>query len=84
MSCVSLCIYMHVYDLMRTWTTTQVPDVKWEDVGSLGDIREELNLSICEPILHPAKFAALGVDPLASSKQLLAGRLDFGQKVQNP
>ena len=46
---------------MRTWTTTQVPDVKWEDVGSLGDIREELNLSICEPILHPAKFAALGL-----------------------
>lgn len=38
-----------------------VPDVNWEDVGSLGSIREELNLSICEPILHPAKFAALGL-----------------------
>jgi DNA polymerase III delta prime subunit len=38
-----------------------VPDVNWDDVGSLGSIREELSLSICEPILHPAKFAALGL-----------------------
>ena len=38
-----------------------VPDVKWEDVGSLGDVRDELNLSICEPILHPGKFQALGL-----------------------
>jgi ribosome biogenesis ATPase len=38
-----------------------VPDVKWEDVGSLGDVRDELNLSICEPILNPGKFKALGL-----------------------
>eukprot|EP00288_Rhodomonas_lens_P019397 CAMPEP_0177689928 /NCGR_PEP_ID=MMETSP0484_2-20121128/471_1 /TAXON_ID=354590 /ORGANISM="Rhodomonas lens, Strain RHODO" /LENGTH=328 /DNA_ID=CAMNT_0019200391 /DNA_START=19 /DNA_END=1005 /DNA_ORIENTATION=- len=38
-----------------------IPDVSWEDVGALGDVREELELSICEPILHPGKFAALGV-----------------------
>ena len=53
----------------------QVPDVKWEDVGSLGDIREELNLSICEPILHPAKFAALGLS--APTGVLLYGPPDI-------
>ncbi|EKX33771.1 hypothetical protein GUITHDRAFT_81158 [Guillardia theta CCMP2712] len=38
-----------------------VPDVTWEDVGSLGEVREELELSICEPILHPQKFSLLGL-----------------------
>ena len=38
-----------------------VPDVSWDDVGSLGDVRDELNLSICEPILNPEKFKALGL-----------------------
>ena len=38
-----------------------VPDVTWEDVGSLGDVREELAFAITLPIAHPTRFAALGL-----------------------
>mmetsp|Transcript_17259 Transcript_17259/g.40249 ORF Transcript_17259/g.40249 Transcript_17259/m.40249 type:complete len:336 (+) Transcript_17259:2-1009(+) len=38
-----------------------VPDVTWDEVGSLEEVRAELNLSICQPILHPEKFAAFGL-----------------------
>eukprot|EP00276_Gloeochaete_wittrockiana_P005799 CAMPEP_0184662832 /NCGR_PEP_ID=MMETSP0308-20130426/45141_1 /TAXON_ID=38269 /ORGANISM="Gloeochaete witrockiana, Strain SAG 46.84" /LENGTH=771 /DNA_ID=CAMNT_0027105117 /DNA_START=76 /DNA_END=2391 /DNA_ORIENTATION=+ len=38
-----------------------IPDVSWEDVGALDDIRNELVLTICEPIRFPERFAALGL-----------------------
>jgi ribosome biogenesis ATPase len=38
-----------------------VPDVTWEDVGSLGDVRDELAFAITLPIAHPARFTALGL-----------------------
>eukprot|EP00804_Cyclotella_cryptica_P009958 CCRYP_015401-RB/>CCRYP_015401-RB protein AED:0.06 eAED:0.06 QI:124/0.75/0.6/1/0.75/0.6/5/200/1001 len=37
------------------------PDVSWSDIGALADIREELTLSVLEPIAHPEKFEALGL-----------------------
>jgi ribosome biogenesis ATPase len=37
------------------------PDVTWEDVGSLADVREELSFAITEPIKFPQRFAALGL-----------------------
>eukprot|EP00873_Tetraselmis_striata_P015255 jgi/Tetstr1/435519/TSEL_024423.t1 len=37
------------------------PDVTWDDVGSLSDIREELSFAITEPIKFPQRFAALGL-----------------------
>ncbi|CAL8469009.1 g8550 [Coccomyxa elongata] len=37
------------------------PDVTWNDVGSLAEVREELAFSITEPIKHPERFAALGL-----------------------
>lgn len=38
-----------------------VPDVSWDDVGSLTDVREELAFAITLPIAHPERFAALGL-----------------------
>lgn len=37
------------------------PDVSWDDIGALSSIREELTLSVLEPISHPEKFEALGL-----------------------
>ncbi|KAI1118163.1 putative AAA family ATPase/60S ribosome export protein Rix7 [Nemania sp. NC0429] len=39
-----------------------IPDTTWAHIGALSDVREELMLSIVEPIHHPEKFRALGID----------------------
>lgn len=46
-----------------------VPDVSWDDIGALGSIREELTLSVLEPIRNPEKFQALGI-PLPAGVML--------------
>jgi ribosome biogenesis ATPase len=38
-----------------------VPNVSWKDVGALSSVREELAMSIIEPISHPEDFLALGL-----------------------
>ena len=38
-----------------------VPDVSWKDIGALQRIRQELTLSVLEPIRHPEKFQQLGL-----------------------
>ncbi len=38
-----------------------VPDVSWHDIGALTSVREELTLSVLEPIRNPEKFATLGL-----------------------
>ncbi len=47
------------------------PDVTWSDVGALSAIREELTLSVLEPISAPERFHALGLS-------LPAGLLLYG------
>ncbi len=37
------------------------PDVTWSDVGALAEVREELTLSVLEPISAPERFHALGL-----------------------
>ncbi|PSC72207.1 Ribosome biogenesis ATPase RIX7 isoform B [Micractinium conductrix] len=39
------------------------PDVNWDDVGSLGDVREELAFAITQPVAHPEVFEAMGLRP---------------------
>ncbi|CAM6099845.1 unnamed protein product [Calypogeia fissa] len=39
-----------------------IPDVSWDDVGSLGPVREELEFSISRPIKHPEEYQAMGLD----------------------
>lgn len=38
-----------------------VPDVSWDKIGALSTIREELAMSVLEPIRNPEKFHALGL-----------------------
>lgn len=38
------------------------PEVTWNDVGALSEVREELKHNVLEPIAHPERFRALGLD----------------------
>lgn len=40
---------------------TTTPNVTWDDVGALMDVREELDFAISKPIKHPEWFSALGM-----------------------
>ena len=40
-----------------------IPDVSWDDVGALGELRSELNMAIVQPIRTPERFEALGLTP---------------------
>ena len=48
-----------------------VPDVSWDDVGALVEVREELLHNVLEPIAKPEQFSRLGLD-------VPAGVLFFG------
>ncbi|XP_070696810.1 nuclear valosin-containing protein-like isoform X3 [Pempheris klunzingeri] len=56
-----------------------VPDVSWEDVGALQDIREELTMAILAPVRSPEQFKALGLS--APSGVLLAGPPGCGKTL---
>ncbi|XP_051507102.1 nuclear valosin-containing protein-like isoform X2 [Myxocyprinus asiaticus] len=56
-----------------------VPDVTWEDVGALQDIREELNMAIMAPIHNPEHFRALGL--YTPSGVMLAGPPGCGKTL---
>uniref|UniRef100_A0A1B6E946 AAA+ ATPase domain-containing protein n=2 Tax=Clastoptera arizonana TaxID=38151 RepID=A0A1B6E946_9HEMI len=38
-----------------------VPDVTWNDIGSLQDIRQELQMAIMAPVRYPQQFEVLGL-----------------------
>jgi len=38
-----------------------VPKTTWADVGALGPVREELKMSIVEPIINPHRFKQIGL-----------------------
>lgn len=52
-----------------------VPNVTWKDIGALQNIREELTMSILEPIKSPEKFEMLGLS-------LPSGVLLYGPPVR--
>lgn len=41
----------------------EVPKVKWEDIGGLGNVKRELQESIEWPMAHPESFKHLGIKP---------------------
>jgi len=51
----------HVQPSAKREGFATVPDVSWGDIGALANIREELTLSVLEPISHPERFEALGL-----------------------
>ncbi|XP_061645229.1 nuclear valosin-containing protein-like isoform X2 [Phyllopteryx taeniolatus] len=56
-----------------------VPDVTWDDVGALHEIREELTMAILAPVRSPEQFKALGLN--APSGVLLAGPPGCGKTL---
>ncbi|KAG7314049.1 hypothetical protein KOW79_022545 [Hemibagrus wyckioides] len=56
-----------------------VPDVTWDDVGALQDIREELTMAILAPVRSPEQFKALGLT--APAGVLLAGPPGCGKTL---
>ncbi|XP_042560882.1 nuclear valosin-containing protein-like isoform X2 [Clupea harengus] len=56
-----------------------VPDVTWDDVGALLDIREELTMAILAPVRNPEQFKALGLS--APAGVLLAGPPGCGKTL---
>lgn len=61
----------HVQPSSKREGFATIPDVSWDNIGALQSIREELVLSVLEPIQHPERFLALGIP-------LPAGVLLFG------
>jgi ribosome biogenesis ATPase len=56
-----------------------IPDVTWADVGALHAIRDELHMSIVQPILRPELFKSVGID--APSGVLLWGPPGCGKTL---
>ncbi|XP_058459774.1 nuclear valosin-containing protein-like [Malaya genurostris] len=56
-----------------------VPDVTWNDIGSLGDIREELKLAILAPVKFPQRLKLLGLN--TPSGVLLCGPPGCGKTL---
>ena len=41
----------------------QIPDIKWDDVGGLEDVKQELKEAVEWPLKHPETFQRLGIRP---------------------
>jgi transitional endoplasmic reticulum ATPase len=44
-------------------TVVEIPDVKWEDIGGLEDVKKNLQEMILYPLEHPDKFHKFGMNP---------------------
>ena len=44
-------------------TVVEVPNVKWEDIGGLEKIKDELRETVQYPVEHPEKFVKFGLQP---------------------
>ncbi|MBN3297067.1 NVL protein, partial [Amia calva] len=56
-----------------------VPDVTWDDIGALQDIRKKLSMAILAPVRYPEQFRALGLS--APAGVLLAGPPGCGKTL---
>ena len=59
----------HVQPSAKREGFATVPDVTWDDIGALESVREELALSVLEPISNPERFKELGL-PLPAGVML--------------
>jgi len=44
-------------------TVVEVPNVTWEDIGGLEDVKRELKETVQYPVEHPEKFLKFGMQP---------------------
>jgi len=69
----------HVQPSSKREGFATVPDVTWEDIGALQDIREELKMAIMAPVQNPIEFESLGLT--APPGILLAGPPGCGKTL---
>uniref|UniRef100_A0A8C6NLP4 Nuclear VCP like n=1 Tax=Nothobranchius furzeri TaxID=105023 RepID=A0A8C6NLP4_NOTFU len=69
----------HVQPSAKREGFATIPDVTWENVGALQEIREELTMAILGPVRSPQHFKALGLT--APSGVLLAGPPGCGKTL---
>jgi transitional endoplasmic reticulum ATPase len=55
--------YKEITPTMMREISVEVPEVYWDDVGGLEDVKETLMEWIIEPIKNPEEFKKLGVEP---------------------
>merc|ERR1712000_230004 len=48
---------------LREVAVVEVPNVRWEDIGGLTDVKRELIESVQYPVDHPEKFLKFGMSP---------------------
>jgi len=44
-------------------TVVEIPNVTWEDIGGLEDVKRELKETVQYPVEHPEKYAKFGMTP---------------------
>ena len=44
-------------------TVVEVPNVSWEDIGGLENVKRELQEVVQYPVEHPEKFEKFGMSP---------------------
>lgn len=44
-------------------TVVEIPNVKWEDIGGLENVKRELQETVQYPVEHPEKFIKYGMSP---------------------
>lgn len=69
----------HVQPSSKREGFATVPDVTWEDVGSLANIRAELQLTVLAPVRYADQFSQLGLN--APSGVLLCGPPGCGKTL---
>ncbi|KAK8124679.1 cell division control 48 [Apiospora kogelbergensis] len=58
---------------LREVAVVEVPNVRWEDIGGLGTVKQELRESVMYPVDHPEKFLkCLVLRPPGTGKTMLA------------
>ncbi|KAJ7263192.1 P-loop containing nucleoside triphosphate hydrolase protein [Mycena haematopus] len=62
-------------------TVVEVPTVKWDDVGGLEKVKQELQETVQYPVEHPEKFIKYGMSPSKGGPELLTMR--FGESEVN-
>ncbi|CAM6031791.1 unnamed protein product, partial [Sphagnum compactum] len=81
--CTTMQDFVHALKLVQPSAKREgfitVPDVTWDDIGSLADIREELKLAILAPVKYPKQWETLGLS--APSGVLLCGPPGCGKTL---